>query len=186
MPEVKFADIKVGQVYVTHGGIAVINKPNKPNKPNETVGWGYDRVRVIKKNDTKLVVETPWGTSCIIGSDYSLFSTKEVEPRIEFKLITTYISKQEIPFDDAVAQGICIENISPEDLAAEKFLEDLIKYFATPQSISSAAQKFGETYQKIRYSVDKIENIDRYKVDRKDLIEGKTIHIIEVNNGKST
>jgi len=180
MPEVKFADIKVGRVYVTRGGVAVIDKSN------ETVGWGYDRVRIIKKNNTKLVIETPWGTSCILNADYPLFSTKEVVPRIEFKLITTYASKQEIPFDDAVAQGICTENLPPEDLAAEKFLLKVIKYFSIPQSISSAAQKFGETYQKIRYLVDKIENIDKYEVKRKDTPEGKTIHIIEVNNGKST
>lgn len=172
MPEVKFADIKVGQVYVTRGGIAVIDKFGK------TVGWGYDRVRIIKKSNTKLIVETPWGTSCILKDDYPLSSTREVESQIEFKLITTYISKQEVPFDDAVAQGICIENISPEDLAAEKFLEDLIEYFATPQSISSAAQKFGETYQKIRYSVDKIENIGKFKVNRKDSSEGKIVHIL--------
>ena len=151
-----------------------------------SVYYGYDRVRVIKKNSTKLVVETPWGTACILNADYPLFSTREVEPRIEFKLITTYVSKQEISFDDAVTQGICTENIPSEDLEAEKFLLKIIKYFSIPQSISSAAQKFGETYQKIRYLVDKIENIDKYEVKRKDTPEGKTIHIIEVNNGKST
>lgn len=174
MAIVKFVDIKVGQVYATHGGIAVIDKFGK------TTGWGYDRVRVIKKNNTKLVVETPWGTSCILKSTYSLFSTKEVEPRIEFKLVTTYVSKQEIPFDDAVIQGICVENIPPENLAVEKFLENLIEYFATSHSISSAAQKFGKTYQKIRYLVDKIETIDKYIVSRKDTPEGKTISIAEV------
>ena len=174
MPKIKFTDIKIGQVYVTRGGITVIDKLGK------TVGWGYDRVRVIKKNGTKLIVETPWSTSCILKDDYPLSSTREVEPRIEFKLITTYISKQEISFDDAVAQGICVENIPLEDLAAEKFLKDLIEYFTTPQSISSAAQKFGETYQKIRYSIDKIENMGKYEVNRKDIPEGITIHIIKV------
>ena len=174
MPEVKFTDIKIGQVYVARGGVIVIDKSGT------TVGWGYDRVRVIEKNGTKLIIETPWGTSCILKDDYPLSLTREVAPRIEFKLITTYISKQEIPFDDAVAQGICIENIPPEDLATEKFLKDLIEYFTTPQSISTAAQKFGETYQKIRYSVDKIENIGRYKVNRIDGSKGKTIHITEV------
>ena len=173
MPKVKFADIKIGQVYVTRGGIIVIDKLGK------TVGWGYDRVRVIKKSDTKLIVETPWGTLCILKDDYPLSSTKEVEPRIEFKLITTYISKQKISFDDAVAQGICVENIPLEDLAAEKFLKDLIEYFATPQSISSAAQKFGETYQKIRYSIDKIANMGKYKVNRKNMPEGKAIYILQ-------
>ncbi len=180
MPEVKFANIKVGRVYATRGGIAVIGKLN------ETVGWGYDRVRIIKKNSTKLVIETPWGTSCILNADYPLFSTKEVVPRIEFKLITTYTSKQEIPFDDAVAQGICTENITPKDLEAEKFLLGVIEYCRIPRSISSVAQMFGETYQKIRYLIDKIENMDKYEVKRKDTLEGKTIYIIEVNNGKST
>lgn len=174
MPEVKFIDIKIGQVYVTRGGTIVVNKSGK------TVGWGYDRVRVIRKNATKLIVETPWGTSCILTRDYPLYTTKEVAPRIEFKLITTYISKQEISFDDAIAQGICVENISSENLTIEKFLVDLIEYFATPQSISSAAQKFGKTYQKIRYSIDKIENIGRYNVKRTDANERKTVHIIEV------
>lgn len=174
MSKIKFEDIKIGRVYVTRGGTVIIDKSG------QTVGWGYDRVRVTKKNDMKLVVETPWGTSCILKNDYPLYLTREVTPRVEFKLITTYISKQEIPFDDAVIQGICVEDIPPEDLAAENFLKDLIEYFATPQSISSAAQKFGETYQKIRYSIDKIENIGRYTVKRKDMIEGKTVHIIEV------
>ncbi|KKM18157.1 hypothetical protein LCGC14_1668510 [marine sediment metagenome] len=174
MPEVKFADVKIGQVYVTHGGTVVVDKSSK------AVGWGYDRVRVIKKNSLKLVVETPWGTSCILTDDYPLYMTREVEPRIEFKLITNYIFKQELSFDDAIAQGICIENIPPEALAAEKFLEDLIEYFALPQSISSAAQKFSETYQKIRYSVDKIENIGKFRVYRRDMPEGKTVHITEV------
>ena len=174
MPEIKFTDIKIGQVYVTRGGIIVIDKSGK------TIGWGYDRVRVIKKSGTKLIVETPWGTSCILKDDYPLSLTREVEPRIEFRLITTYISKQEISFDDAVAQGICVENIPLEDLAAEKFLKDLIEYFATPQSIAAAAQKFGETYQKIRYSIDKIANMDKYLINRKDMSEGKTIHITEV------
>lgn len=180
MPEVKFVDIKIGQVYVTRGGTAVIDKFGK------TVGWGYDRVCITKKSKTKVIVETPWGTLCILNDDYPLFSTREVVPRIEFKLITTYISKQEIPFDDAVAQNICIEDIPLEDLATAKFLEDLIEFFDTPQSISSAARKFGATYQKIRYSVDKIENIGKFNVIRKDMPTGKTIHIIEVNNGKST
>lgn len=174
MSEVKFTDVKIGQVYVTHGGTVVVDKAGK------TVGWGYDRVRVTKKNNTKLVVETPWGTSCILTNDYPLYETREVEPRIEFKLITNYISKQEISFDDAVEQGICVEIIPPEEVAAEKFLIDLISYFESPQSISSASQKFTVTYQKIRYSVDKIENIDKYKVIRTDTDEGKTIHIIEV------
>ena len=174
MSKVKFADIKVGRIYVTRGGITVIDKSGK------TVGWGYDRIRVVKKSGTKLIVETPWSTSCILKDDYPLSSTKEIEPRIEVKLITTYISKQEIPFDDAVAQGICVENIPPEDQAVEKFLEDLIEYFTTPQSISSAAQKFGETYQKIRYSIDKIANMRKYKVNRKDMPEGKAIYITEV------
>ena len=174
MSEVKFADIKIGQVYVTRGGIAIIDKSGK------TIGWGYDRVLVIKKSSTKLIVETSWGTSCILKDNYPLSLTREVEPRAEFKLITTYISKQEISFDGAVAQGICVENISPEDLAAEKFLEGLIEYFATPQSISSAAQKFGETYQKIRYSIDKIANMGKYQINRKDMSDGKTVHIIEV------
>ena len=181
MPEVKFTNIKIGQVYITCGGTAVIDDTGK------TVGWGYDRVKVIKKNGTKLIVETPWGTLCILSKNYQLFSTKEVEPRIEFKLITNYISKQEIPFDTAVEQGICIENTPSEDIEAEKFLNDLIEYFNTPQSISSAAQKFGTTYQRVRYYIDKIENINnRYTVNRKDLTDGKTIHIIEVNNGKSS
>lgn len=173
MPEVKFADIKIGQVYTTRGGIII-------DKSGKTIGWGYDRVRVVKKSGTKLIIETPWGTSCILKDDYPLSMTKEVEPRIEFKLITTYISKQEISFDDAVAQGICVENIPPEDLATAKFLKDLIEYFTIPQSISSAAQKFGETYQKIRYSIDKIANMDKYQINRENANEGKTIHIIEV------
>ncbi len=174
MSKVKFIDIKIGQVYTTRGGTAVIDKTGK------TVGWGFDRVRVIIKNSTKLIVETPWGTSCILNQNYPLYSTREVVPRIEFKLITTYISKQEISFDDAITQGICIEVIPSRDLAAEKFLEDLIIYFSTAQSISSAVKKFGETYQKIRYLIDKIENINKYKVNRKDTDAGKTIHIIKV------
>lgn len=173
MPEVKFVDIKIGQVYTSRGGIVSITKSGK------TVGWGYDRVRVIKKDSTKLLVETPWGTLCILKDDYPLSLTKEVVPRVEFKLITTYISKQEISFDDAIARGICVENIPPGDLIAEKLLKDLIEYFAVPQSISSAAQKFGETYQKIRYLIDKIENIGEYRINRKDMTEGKTIHIIK-------
>lgn len=174
MSEVKFIDIKVGQVYVTRGGLAVVDKAGK------TIGWGYDRVRVLKKYGTELIAETPWGTLCILKKNYPLSLTKEVEPRTEFKLITTYISKQEIPFDDAIARGICIENVPPEDLAAEKFLEDLIEYFSTPQSISSAAQKFGKIYQKIRYSIDKIESIGKYKVYRKKMSTCKIIHIVKV------
>ncbi len=174
MPKVKFADIKIGQVYATRGGIVVVNKSGK------TVGWGYDRVRIIEKNNTQLIIETPWGTSCILANNYPLYMTREVEPRVEFKLITTYISKQEISFDDAIAQNICTENILLDNLVAEKFLKDLIKYFAVPQSISSAAQKFGETYQKIRYLIDKIEHMNRYNIKRIDTDKGKTIHIIEV------
>ena len=174
MSKVKFIDIKIGQVYATRGGVTIIDESGK------TAGWGYDRVRVIEKSSTKLIVETPWGTSCILKDDYPFSATREVEPRAEFKLITTYISKQEIPFDDAIAQGICIENIPLEDLAVEKFLRDLIEYFAIPQSISSAAQEFGETYQKIRYSIDKIANMGKYLINRKDMSEGKTIHITKV------
>jgi len=142
MSIVNFIDIKVGQIYVTRGGTVVIDKFGK------TVGWGYDRVRIIKKSSTKLLIETPWGTSCIVRSNYPLSKTRETALQIEFKLITTYLSKQEIPFDTAVAQGICTENIPLKDLAVEKFLIDLVNYFVVPQSISSAAQKFGETYQK--------------------------------------
>lgn len=174
MPEVKFTDVKIGQVYVTHGGTVVVDKSGK------TMGWGYDRVKVIRKNSTKLVVETPWGTSCILTNTYPLYLTREVEPRIEFKLITTYISKQEISFDGALERGICVEIIPPDELAAEQFLIDLIEYFGTPQSISAAAQKFGATYQKIRYSVDKIKNIGNHEVIRTDTDKGKTIHIIKV------
>jgi len=174
MSKVKFIDIKVGQVYVTRGGIAIIDKSNK------TVGWGYDRVRVIEKNAAKLIVETPWGTSCILTNNYSLYTTREIEPRIEFKLITNYISKQEISFDDAINRGICTEkNISSVNSPIEKFLIDLIEYFAVPRSISSAAQKFTATYQRIRYSIDRIENIGKYEIKRSDIDGRKTIHIIE-------
>ncbi|MEA3340606.1 MAG: hypothetical protein U9R15_11620 [Chloroflexota bacterium] len=182
MAKVKFIDIKIGQVYVTRGGTAVINRAGK------TVGWGYDRIRVIKKTSTKLIVETPWGTSCILPDDYLLYSTREIEPRIEFKLITNYISKQEISFDDAIKQSICIEDIPPEDMAAEQFSIDLIEYFSTPQLVSAAARKFNVPYQKIRYLIDKIENIDNYKVNRINAPEGKTVHITKYRgkNGKRT
>jgi len=174
MPVVNFTNIKVGQVYVTRGGTVVIDKSGK------TVGWGYDRIRVIKKSSSKLLIETPWGTSCVVKSTYPLSATREVALQTGFKLITTYLSKQEIPFDDAVAQGICVESIPRNDLEIEKFLVDLIDYFSTPQSIPSAVQKFGKTYQKIRYSIGKIENIPGYEVIRKDTPEVKIIHIVKV------
>ena len=174
MSEVKFIDIKIGKVYVTRGGTTVIDKAGK------IVGWGYDRVRVIKKSATKLVIETPWGTSCILNADYPLSVTKEIEPRIEFKLITNYIVKHEIPFDDAITQGICVENIPLGNADTEKFLMALIGYFATPQSIASAALKFDKTYHKVRYSIDRIANTGKYLIDRKDTPDGKTIQIIEV------
>jgi hypothetical protein len=182
MPEVKFTDIKVGQVYVSHGGTAIIDEKGT------IAGWGYDRIKVIAKNKTSLTIETPWGTSCTLKSTYLLSLTAEVIPRNEFNLIITYISKQEIPFDDAVARHICTDDIVQESFTdQDEFLAVLIKYFDVPRSLSSAAQKFGENYRKIRYLIDKIENIDRYKVKRKCAAEGKIlVHIIEVNNGKRT
>lgn len=177
--KVKFADIEIGQVYVTCGGTVVVNESGK------TVGWGYDRVQVVEKNDTKLVVKTPWGTSCILAKAYPLFSTKEVEPRVEFKLVTTYISKQEIPFNIAVARGICAEN-SDADLPIEKFLIDLVQYFDEPRSISAAAKKFNISYHKVRYYLlNKIANIGKYKINYKKNSKYKLIYITEVNNGKS-
>lgn len=182
MPEVKFTDIKVGQVYASRGGTAVIDEKGT------IVGWGYDRIKVIAKSKTNLTVETPWGTSCTLKNTYLLSLTAEVIPRKEFNLIITYISKQEMPFDDAVAQHICTDDIVQESFPDHaEFLAVLIKYFDVPRSLSSAAQKFGENYRKIRYLIDKIENIDRYKVKRKCVSEGKIlVHIIEVNNGKRT
>lgn len=180
MPKMKFKDIKVGQVYVTRGGIAVLNASGK------TAYWGFDRVKVVKKNKTAIVVETPWGTLCNLPVNYPLYFTKEKTPRIEFKLITTYLTKQEFEFDEAVAAGICVEHISPADLKIEKILEDLIKYFNTPQTISSAAKKFGKTYQKIRYLISKIEKINKYTVKRTETSKGKIIQIKEENCGKST
>ena len=178
MAKVKFTDIVVGQVYVTRGGIAVINKSGK------TVNWGYDRVLVTGKNDTKLVVQTPWGTSCILKNNYPLFATHETEVRYEFKLVTTYISKQEIPFDVALHRGICTEIVSPKKIEInDPFLRKLIKYFATPQLIGSAAKKFGESYQKIRYLIGKVEKIEGYKVIQQNGANKRTVHIIEVNNG---
>lgn len=173
MTKVKFTDIKVGQVYITRGGTVILDESGKVS------GWGYDRVRVIRKNRMKLVIETSWNTTCILEKDYPLSFTREVKPRAEFKLITAYISKQEIPFDDALAQGICTEDVPLDDPAFTKFSGELIKYFSIPQSISSASKHFGVTYHKIRYSIDKIESIGKFKMIRKDMPNGNTVQFIE-------
>lgn len=171
MATVKFENIEVGQVYVTRGGTAVSDKSHK------TMGWGYDRVRVIKKNDTQMVVQTPWGTECILIKGYPLFETCEVEVRCEFKLVTNFLSKKEIPFDDALQQGICAENIP---LESDSFLKELIKYFAKPQLVADAVKKFGEQYQKVRYAIKKVEQSEHYQVIR-DIKDGRNVvHIIKV------
>jgi len=180
MAKVKFVDIQIDQIYATRGGTAVLSKSGK------VVGWGYDRVRIIEKTNTQLVIETPWGTSCSLDTDYPLSETNAVDLRTEFKLITTYVSKQEIPFDDAVAQGICTDNAPISNIPVDLDLQNLIQYFSTPKSISSAAQKFGKTYQKIRYLIRKLDNIEKFDIIRQDNLGGKTIHIVEVINGKST
>jgi len=185
MPIVKFEDIEIDNIYVTRGGIAVLDKSGK------TTGWGYDRVKVIKKDTTKVVVQTPWGTECVLNSKYPLFKTGETETRCEFKLVTTYISKQEISFDEALARGICTEDasievsggVSSETAYTDKVLRELVKYFSKPRSMGDAAKKFGRSYQNIRYLVEKIENGNLYLVLRDKDDTGKIIvQIVKVEN----
>ena len=86
MTKVKFIDIIVGQVYVTRGGTAVINKSGK------TISWGYDRVLVIKKNDTKLT---------IILSPYKIL--EKVFPPAAKHLTQTVIDLRNLYFDCVIS-----------------------------------------------------------------------------------
>lgn len=185
MSVVKFENIEVGQVYVTRGGIVIIDNSGK------TMGWGYDRVKVIKKSATKMIVQTPWGTECVLSSGYPLSKTKETEIHYEFKLITTYISKQEMPFDEAVKRGICIEEgdqpytkvYSGGATYTDKFWRELVKYFSTPRLITDASKKFEKSYQKIKYMVDRIEKNNLYLVIRDVDDSGKkTVQITKVES----
>ena len=178
MPEVKFSDIQVGQVYVTKGGEVVLDASGK------TAGWGYDRVRVINKNSRKLVIETSWGTSCVLPADYVLSSTYETVPRTEFKLVAKYVSKREISFDDSLAMGHCAENIPASEVTADSLQDVLVTYFSTPQSIASAAKKFGESYHRMRYLIDKMGRSDKFMILRNHFSEGNTIQIQILSKGK--
>ena len=174
MPQVAFDDIQVGTVYVTQGGVAIIDDIGN------FAGWGYDRVLVTMKNTVKIIVATPWGTTCILDKDYPLYSTRETSPSIEFKLLTTYTSKETIPFDEALSRKICKELIVHATLTPTELIPALIDYFREPRTISEAAQEFDKRYQQIKYTIDKIDVMSKYNVIHKENAANKTVQIIEV------
>jgi len=185
MQKVSFENLEVGKIYVTRGGLATVERKDGIVK----VPWGYDRVKVIKKRPDPIkngivIVETPWGTQCELPGNYPLVQTDETIIRSEFKLLGHYISKDEIPFSEAFARGICSNvpvpkstsdniRVTPQKVSSctvkhKDFIGKLIEYFSTPRKIAEATNYFNCPYQKVRYAIKLIENkgynFNNYKI----------------------
>jgi len=177
---VKYEDIIVGVIYVTRGGVVTL--------PDGVVtGWGYDRVKIIKKfnslsGDHRVLLQTPWNTELEVSEDYPLEKTTETYVRSEFKLVGRFTKKDTLPFEEAIKKGLCkeedilpssTEEIEPEDsdkpsttrptkskksaTESKDIYQKVIDYFSKPQKMVDAAKHFGMQYQKIRYIVMNIK-----------------------------
>ena len=155
---VQFKDAKVGQIYVTQGGLISDQQGN-------VFPWGYERVQLIQKNDQMFsyVFKTPWGTELEVRGDYILYNTPEDMIYSEHKIVGLHerYSIQYIPFDDAVKKGICTIR-TPSKIPLLKLLDnnlrqDIVNYFSTPQKITDGAKNFNLTYQRIRWHLKYIQ-----------------------------
>ena len=191
MSEIKLEELVPSRIYVTHGGQVTVHHTDKETKQ---LTWGYDRVRFIKLEDDYIIVETPWNTNCSLLKTYLLQSTSETVMRCEFPMRGVHISREIISFDNALEMGLCKEVTASElKVAADPttitqhrsgaisknlFTESLIEYFSEAKTVSSAAERFGVKYQKIRYTIknlkDKGYGVQRFTV------------VISKQNGLST
>jgi hypothetical protein len=117
MSIVKYEDLVIGQIYVTRGGTVTL--------PDGTLaGWGFERVKVIKKFNAlsgvpKVLVLTPWGTEVDFSSDYPLEDTTEQYMRSEFKLTFGHSNKKFMTFAEAIKTGICVQQDIMPDSSSE-------------------------------------------------------------------
>jgi len=174
MPIVTHTDLKIGHIYVVQGGLVTIQVTESTT---QTLGWGYDRVKFAKIENNYIVVDTPWGSKCLLPLDYPLYSTIERHMRSEFPIRGAHKSRKVIPFDEALKLNICKEldntkiktlpnNVTSKIIgkrphgqeSTNVFIEELIKYFKTAQTLSSAATHFNVKYQKIRYLIKNIKD----------------------------
>ena len=176
---VKYEDLIVGCIYVTKGGLVTL--------PDGVVtGWGYDRVKVLKKynsitSERKILVQTPWGTEIELSDNYPLEKTTEIYTKSEFRLIGRFLKKETLSFDEAIKRGICKEqdilHVSEESTTEEtknnpqppkhkgkksatennELYQKFIDYFSKPRKMVDAVKHFGLAYQKVRYIIMNIK-----------------------------
>lgn len=149
MSIVMFADAKVGQVYVTQGGLVEDLQGNK-------IPWGYERVRLIHKDkqNNLFIFATPWGTELSVRGDYIIYDTPEDVVRNEHPMVGNHKGHTVtyIPFDEAVKKGICSIDIpsSPTSQSSDNIRQNIVNYFSTPQKVADAAKHFNLQYPRMR------------------------------------
>ena len=181
--------LKVGKVYATRGGAALIEE----NDELQIKGWGFEHARVIEIADT-ITIETEWNPNLQVGTDYIFYETSEQVVKSLFSLLGLYLNKMELTFDQAKEIGVCLaENAAgsintrrAQTTGAKKDEIDpvtkkgIIKYFAkSPRKMSDAATYFEMQYRQIRNIVFGIEERGfegkRYRLKRLEDSNGKLV-----------
>jgi len=193
----KIEELIPGQVYVTQGGTLTL----KGEKDPEVIPWGYDRVRFIKVVGNHIIVETAWNSECELPLDYALEPTIEEHVRSEFPLRGIHVDRTVIPFEEALAKGICKEitgkveqkvqddtvPVSTQSLKIKKsrtigivrndLYDKIIEFFSEFHSIAEAVTSFDIIYQKVRHTLENINKRghagQRFNLEKDD--SGKAI-----------
>ena len=197
-------DLILGTIYITAGGLATVldTKGVKIKTP-----WGFDRVKYIKTTDYSIIVETPWGTECVLPLDYKFYTTSETKIRSEFPLCGPYFEKTRMTFKEAIEQGYCKEiiktkkpkNVKISDSVPPPIIstsarmsttvnndlcEKIIKYFEEPRVMIDAAKELGLVYQTLRYRLinfnKKGHNLVRYNLIQSKIDGKKVIQLQKV------
>lgn len=159
-----------GKIYVTRGGLA--------KTATKVVVWGYERVRILKKFEDGVLVETTWGSELEITTEDILYSTQETEVRSEFPLVVAYLGKIDIPFTEALSRGLCKEKLTH----CARLYENIITTFVRPQKITEAMALFDVSYYRVHGVLHRIKdkgyNQKRYKLIHEK--RNKTFQLVEV------
>jgi hypothetical protein len=152
---IKFENARVGEIYVTQGGLV-------QDIDGNILPWGYERVQLIKKDRNKqiFIFKTPWGTEVEINGDYILYDTPETSIRSEHKMIRLHKGDtiQRITFDEALEQGFCTLEINPQVEKSSQLdvRQNIINFFSTSQKIADCAYTLNIQYPRVRAYIQSI------------------------------
>lgn len=92
-------DTEVGKVYVTGGGTLIHRE--------KLCVWGFERVKVKKKTEKRVIVQTPWKTECELPLNEELYTTLETQIKEPHPIYakTQRSSMKKLTFQEAIDEG---------------------------------------------------------------------------------